>query len=1051
MAEENPKLQEPSQEDLLTNIDKVSSMLDNLYLHNLSRDFVALPFDSYNQYGKDGSYRVGYESNIRGIQVLRWVYDKEEKIIDRFKNILAVFSENDSNLGLVIRRTPEACEMLFCLKNETRERSRFDDSRQNIALLEKSIRGNFPGTEIHHINIDEDWVGLAAPKSIASLTSIPSEKSEGFISQGLEKLLDGIVPQSEDENYTVLLLAEPLSQEQISTIRSGYEDLASGLRPFAEYQFSAGTNRGTTEGEFSSLSKTDGINEAITKTNSVNLGLSAGITKGDNIVESLLHKLFGGPQGPNFGINAGFSHSRARTKGENHSDTTATGRNYGLTEGSSTTATYTYKSFAIEGMLEKLDIQRKRIEHGRALGMWNFASYVIANNAQVSLDVVNFLRSLMQGEQSHMEACAINHWEPRSESDPETSNFNHVLAYIRHFTHPVFANSQDIIVSGFQYDPLKIMTMTPAAVVSTPELASSVSFPRRSVPGLPALTCARFGRNVMLRSGNGAGGGTNRQKPCPLGVIYHMHSAEEHSPVGLERSELTAHTFITGSTGAGKSNTIYKLLSELCFQSEDPAKFLVIEPAKGEYKNVFGGCEGVSVYGTNPKKEPLLRLNPFSFPEDIHVLEHIDRLVEVFNACWPMYAAMPAVLKDAIEASYASCGWSLTHSTCKLKCFPTFAVLLEKLPEVIGSSSYSKDTKSDYAGALMTRVKSLTNGINGPIFCSESEIPGSALFDENVIIDLSRIGSIETKSLLMGILMIKLQEYRMDRAQGSNAELRHVTVLEEAHHLLRRTSQEQSQESSNLQGKSVEMLANAIAEMRTYGEGFIIADQSPGLLDLSVIRNTNTKIIMRLPDESDRILVGKAAGLNDDQVAELAKLDRGVAAVFQSCWLEPVLCQVQRFSGGKEYSGCPPEQIDSPKMDALFGRILYGAADGDELSDEQVDKFMAWTDGLRIRREVKMTLRQAIEQKTPLSEDSLGMLLYCLVQGQALVRKAEASGRRPEQVCAAVEQEVADRLQVSECLAEEIRKRIFVYAAEHLQPEDPERRENLLYYGGVQW
>ena len=60
-------------------------------------------------------------------------------------------------------------------------------------------------------------------------------------------------------------------------------------------------------------------------------------------------------------------------------------------------------------------------------------------------------------------------------------------------------------------------------------------------------------------------------------------------------------------------------------------------------------------------------------------------------------------------------------------------------------------------------------------------------------------------------------------------------------------------------GKSVEMLANSIAEMRTFGEGFIIADQSPGLLDMSVIRNTNTKMILRLPDFSDRELVGKAS------------------------------------------------------------------------------------------------------------------------------------------------------------------------------------------------
>lgn len=92
------------------------------------------------------------------------------------------------------------------------------------------------------------------------------------------------------------------------------------------------------------------------------------------------------------------------------------------------------------------------------------------------------------------------------------------------------------------------------------------------------------------------------------------------------------------------------------------------------------------------------------------------------------------------------------------------------------------------------------------------------------------------------------------------------------------------------------MLTNSIAEMRTYGEGFIIADQAPALLDMAVIRNTNTKIIMRLPDKDDRELVGKAANLNDDQILELAKLPRGVAAVYQNEWVEAVLCKVKNFN-----------------------------------------------------------------------------------------------------------------------------------------------------------
>ena len=227
--------------------------------------------------------------------------------------------------------------------------------------------------------------------------------------------------------------------------------------------------------------------------------------------------------------------------------------------------------------------------------------------------------------------------------------------------------------------------------------------------------------------------------------------------------------------------------------------------------------------------------------------------------------------------------------------YPCFADIVRNIRSIIDSSEYDNENKGAYKGSLITRLNSLSNGINGLVF-TDNEISNRELFDSNVVIDLSRVGSAETKSLIMGLLILKLQEYRMTSGK-INAGLNHVTVLEEAHNLLKRTSTEQSQDSGNLAGKSVEMLTNAIAEMRTYGEGFIIADQSPGLLDMAAIRNTNTKIIMRLPDQGDRELVGKAAGLNEDQITELSKLPCGVAAVYQNEWIEPVLCKVEYDRG----------------------------------------------------------------------------------------------------------------------------------------------------------
>ena len=270
-----------------------------------------------------------------------------------------------------------------------------------------------------------------------------------------------------------------------------------------------------------------------------------------------------------------------------------------------------------------------------------------------------------------------------------------------------------------------------------------------------------------------------------------------------------------------------------------------------------------------------------------------------------MYAAMPAVLKEAIEKSYEDCGWNLTESTNSYdggewrNLYPTFADVTRNIRRIIDSSEYDAENKGAYKGSLITRLKSLTNGINGLVFTTD-EISAEELFDENVIVDLSRVGSTETKALIMGLLVLKLQEYRMTKGD-MNAKLRHVTVLEEAHNLLKRTSTEQSQDSGNLLGKSVEMLANSIAEMRTYGEGFVIADQAPGLLDMAAIRNTNTKIVMRLPDQGDRELVGKAMHLNDDQITELAKLPRGVAAVYQNEWVESVLCKVDHYTAKDDY------------------------------------------------------------------------------------------------------------------------------------------------------
>lgn len=529
----------------------------------------------------------------------------------------------------------------------------------------------------------------------------------------------------------------------------------------------------------------------------------------------------------------------------------------------------------------------------------------------------NTYRALMVGEGSSVESGAVNVWQ---NNEAEVAQLRE---YLKRFMHPVFARPL------WEGAPDSLL-YTPATLVSGRELPMHLGLPTRSVHGLPVIEHAEFGRNVPDDA-------IEKADKIDLGKIYHMGQPESADLI-LSRQAMAAHTFITGSTGTGKSNAVYHLLDELTKDSN--TTFLVVESAKGEYKTVFGNGKA-AVYGTNPRETPLLRLNPFAFPAEIHVLEHIDRLVEIFSACWPMYAAMPAVLKDAIERSYQNAGWDLRESKSDRGVFPTFFDLLRVLPTVIEESHYSNDTQSDYVGALCTRVKSLTNGIYGSVFCAEDALSDAELFDENVIVDLSRASAMETKSLLMGILVMKLQEYRMCSGV-MNGKLRHVTVLEEAHNLLRKTSAEQVQESANVQGKSVEMLANAIAEMRTYGEGFIIADQAPGLLDASVIRNTNTKIILRLPDEEDRKLVGKSAGLKEAQIDELSKLPLGVAAVYQNEWPEAVLCKVKAYPVSESAVYHKPVKTgEEINTEFIFGQLAQEAP-AKCLNDSEMEQLKRW-------------------------------------------------------------------------------------------------------------
>lgn len=923
------------------NIEKLlndsSSFLEKGYLSN-KENFEIVKI-------QDEIKSLSFSTGIRMLKLNKIVYDEKENILDKLSNVFTALYGNNTTLFLILDSDGETCNFYLGVKDE-------NAITRSFSTLKASLSGNFSGIEyndqldtkkIENLmkNILKDEI-----MEISTVTGIPSLKSENKESflQGIEKVIDGM----EGKKFSAIFIADPIQYKKIKEIKRGYENIYNQLYPYVDLNISLNKSEALalskSSGETFSknystnLSKTDTINKSFTTSrnqsesfsHSGNLGLPGAIIGGGL---GLLAGPVGGAIGAYVGnkIGEGLGNvSKTKTSGGSKAETYGTslsntfGETYGETKSYQDTFTenetmtegktlqINQKNKILENLLKKIDQHLERIELAEGNGLWNIGTYFLSEDPQNSIVAANIYNGIIRGKISGIEkntVCTFDTYKDLEEVKDYLYNFSNPILKIKMPDIDIFSSMGSHITND--------------------ELALKLNFPQKSVTGLDVIKMASFGRNKKIE---------NKDKSIEIGSLYHL-GKEYKTKIGLDIESLASHTFITGSTGSGKSNSIYSILEELYKKN---INFLIIEPAKGEYKNIFGGRDNVNVYGTNKNISQVLKINPFSFNENIHILEHIDRLVEIFNACWPMYAAMPAILKDAIEKAYMMVGWDLKQSInlYGYKKYPNLGLLKNSLREVINNSSYSQESKSNYSGALVTRVNSLENGLIGNIFC-EDEVSERILFDKNTIIDISRIPSSETKALVMGIVFMKLHEYRMSSHIEENTPLKHVTILEEAHNLLKKTSIDQSMEGANLQGKSVEMMVNAIAEMRTYGEGFIIADQAPGLLDESVIRNTNTKICLRLPSLDDREIVGRSMNLNDHQIEELSKLDTGVAAIIQTNWKEACLVKFNYMSNKNKYTHIKNTEDKYLLRDVLKVLLEKRLPDSEKLEESKKRKILS--------------------------------------------------------------------------------------------------------------
>jgi hypothetical protein len=421
-------------------------------------------------------------------------------------------------------------------------------------------------------------------------------------------------------------------------------------------------------------------------------------------------------------------------------------------------------------------------------------------------------------------------------------------------------------------------------------LAALAVPPAREIPGIRLALQPDF--DVTPETGTGGDG-----SGIGLGVVLDG-TREPAGSLAVAPDSLNRHVFVCGATGSGKSQTVRHLLESATAAG---IPWLVIEPAKAEYRLMAARLPGTEVItmrpgdleavpaGINPL-EPAAGPDGTRFP----LQAHADLVRALFLAAFQADEPFPQVLAAALSRCYEEAGWDLVTGEPAVRgaSYPSLGDLQTAALAVVEQIGYSREITDNVRGFVSVRIGSLRGGTTGRFLDGGFPIDYGKLLSTNVVLEIEDCGDDTDKAFLTGAVLIRLTEHLRMRARASRQTapgLRHLTVIEEAHRLLR---QPVPGAGSGAAAHAVEMFAGLLAEIRAYGEGLIIAEQIPSKLIPDAIKNTAVKIVHRLPAKDDRDTVGATMNLTDTQSAFLVTLVPGEAAVFTDGMDHPVLARM---------------------------------------------------------------------------------------------------------------------------------------------------------------
>lgn len=422
-----------------------------------------------------------------------------------------------------------------------------------------------------------------------------------------------------------------------------------------------------------------------------------------------------------------------------------------------------------------------------------------------------------------------------------------------------------------------------AALISgNKEILPMLLFPTKEFNGLTFTENEEFSLEAPVSKG----------REMKVGMI--MQNSDKIAPFVLSENALNRHAFVCGMTGSGKTNTMFKIIEKL------KIPFLIIEPVKGEYRSLTGIYDDIKVLtmktGEVQSNVNIMQINPFWFPENSNIAFHIDSIKTIISSAFDLNSAMPNILEQCLYNIYVKSGWDLVSNKNIYKdslpeeyLYPTFSDLCREVEEYLDNTEFGSELMGDYKGAMLSRLRSFVNGFKGVLLNTTKHPDYKEFMQGKIIIELEGLADDADKCLVMGTILVQYYQFLKLNFNDKEKTLKHLIVIEEAHRLFKNVKKKVKQDGPDMVGQLVDSLSNIMAEIRAFGEGFVIVDQSPTKIADDVIKNSATKIIHRIDDYEDIKILQSSLLIPEDRTS-IPSLKQGEALIRSEGMIRP--CKV---------------------------------------------------------------------------------------------------------------------------------------------------------------